>query len=167
MLARLVGLQIDLFSQLGLHFRVLDMPTQELGAAAYRKFDIEAWMPCRVAAPVSGGGGGGGRDGAAAEEQGAFGEISSASNCLDYQARRLNIRYRAGPKDNRFVHTLNATAVAVPRTLIALLETHQQADGSVAIPPVLQPFMGGRTVLRPHGWRGGAAAGLPVAAASG
>jgi seryl-tRNA synthetase len=141
MLARLVAQQVRLLDGLGLHFRVLDMPTQELGAAAYRKFDVEAWMPCRGAGPSDPAGG-------------AFGEVASASNCADYQARRLNIRYRAGAKgDNRFVHTLNATAVAVPRTLIALLETHQQADGSVAIPPALQPFMGGRAVLRPHGWR--------------
>lgn len=136
MFKRLTDMQVSLFNELGLHFRVLDMPTEELGAAAYRKYDIEAWMPCR------------GEDGA-----GAYGEVSSASNCIDYQARRLNVRYKAGPKDNRFVHTLNATACAVPRTMLALLETHQQADGSVVIPPALRPFMGGREVLTPQGWK--------------
>ena len=132
MFRRLTDMQVRLFSELGLHFRVLDMPTEELGASAYRKFDVEAWMPCR------------GEKG-----EGAYGEVSSASNCIDYQARRLNIRYKAGPKDNRFVHTLNATACAIPRTIIALLETHQQQDGSVVIPPALRPFMGGREVLKP------------------
>lgn len=142
MLRRLVDLQASLMAELGLHFRVLDMPTEELGQAAYRKFDVEAWMPCRATGGSSGDGGGGGG-------VGAFGEVSSASNCVDYQARRLNIRYRAGQNDNRFVHTLNATACAVPRVMLALLETHQRADGSVDIPPALRPFLGGRDVLRP------------------
>lgn len=114
-------LEQDMYESLGLHFQVLDMPTQDLGNPAYRKYDIEAWMP--------------GRD--------SYGEISSASNCTEYQARRLNIRYRESQGDNRFVHTLNATACAVPRMIIAILETHQQADGSVRIPEVLRPFMGG------------------------
>jgi len=130
MFERLVNLQVAMMAELGLHFRVLDMPSEELGAAAYRKVDLEAWMPCRTGT-------------------GAFGEITSASNCTDYQARRLGIRYRAKPGDNRFVHTLNATACAVPRIILALLETHQRADGSVALPPALVPFMGGRTHLTP------------------
>ena len=74
--------------------------------------------------------------------------MSSASNCADYQARRLNIRVRS-PAGNAFVHTLNATACAVPRVMLALLETHQQRDGSVRIPAALQPYMGGRAELRP------------------
>lgn len=112
----------ELFDALGLHYRVLDMPTRDLGNPAYRKFDIEAWMPGRQ----------------------AFGEISSASNCTDYQARRLNIRYRERESEKiRFVHTLNATACAVPRMIISILENYQNKDGTVSIPPVLRPFMGG------------------------
>jgi seryl-tRNA synthetase len=119
----------DMFESLGLHFRVLDMPTHDLGAPAQRKFDIEAWMPGR----------------------GSYGEISSASNCTDYQARRLNIRYRdvRGRGDTKFVHTLNATACAVPRMIVAILENNLQADGSVVVPLPLRPFMGGMDVIRP------------------
>ncbi|KAJ1819378.1 Serine--tRNA ligase, chloroplastic/mitochondrial, partial [Coemansia sp. RSA 2599] len=96
-------------------------------------FDIEAWMPGRK----------------------AWGEISSASNCTDYQARRLGIRARAGAaKDGSsapvFVHTLNATAVAVPRIVVALLESFQRPDGSVVIPPALRPWMMGMDVLVPN-----------------
>lgn len=96
------------------------MPTQELGNSAYRKFDIETWMPSR----------------------GGYGEISSASNCTDYQSRRLNIKFqRDGRK--QYAHTLNATAVAVPRVIMALLENGCNEDGSVSIPEVLRPYMGG------------------------
>lgn len=116
----------EMFASLGLHFKTLDMPTQDLGAPAQRKFDIEAWMPGR----------------------GEYGEISSASNCTDYQARRLNIRYKEATGDNRFVHTLNATACAVPRMIVAILENNIQADGSVVIPEPLRPFMGGMDVIR-------------------
>jgi seryl-tRNA synthetase len=165
----LVRLQMLMYAELGLYFRVLDMPTEELGASAYRKFDIEAWMPCR-SAPV------GVATGAQARHlnkpaqvtgsdepspRGAFGEISSASNCADYQSRRLNIRYRHAPKDNRFVHTLNATACAIPRVMLALLETHQQADGTVRIPLCLQRYMGGRTRLE-HGSGSGVGKGRRV-----
>lgn len=114
-------LEEDMYSSLGLHFQVLDMPSEDLGNPAYRKYDIEAWMPGRE----------------------SYGEISSASNCTDYQARRLGIRFRESAGQNRFVHTLNATACAIPRMIIAILETHQQADGSVRIPEVLRPYMGG------------------------
>lgn len=119
-------LEQRMYEALGLHFKVLDMPTADLGNPAYRKYDIEAWMPGRQ----------------------AYGEISSASNCTDYQARRLNIRYRETQGDNRYVHTLNATACAVPRMIIAILETHQQKDGSIRIPEVLQAFMGGVKEIR-------------------
>ncbi|EGD80956.1 hypothetical protein PTSG_01539 [Salpingoeca rosetta] len=115
--------QIDLFASLGLHFKVLDMPTEDLGAPAYRKYDIEAWMPGRQ----------------------EFGEISSTSNCTDYQSRRLNIRSRptqAAPSS--FVHTLNGTACAVPRMIVAIMETFQREDGDFDIPAVLEPYM-------PHG----------------
>ena len=132
MLARMVDLQTSMLESLGLHFRVLDMPTEELGQSAYRKFDVEAWMPCR-------------------EGSGAFGEVSSASNCTDFQSRRLNIRHRTGLAvgGNRFVNTLNATACAIPRILLSILETHQQADGTVTVPLPLRPFLGGRSVLHP------------------
>lgn len=125
-LEELRQLEESMYASLGLHFQTLDMPTQDLGNPAYRKYDIEAWMPGRK----------------------SYGEISSASNCTDYQARRLGIRYREAQRDNRYVHTLNATACAVPRMMIAILETHQQPDGSVRIPEVLQPFMGGLEEIR-------------------
>ncbi|CAN0889959.1 Serine--tRNA ligase, chloroplastic/mitochondrial [Linum grandiflorum] len=133
----LIQIEEDLFSSLGLHYKTLDMASDDLGAPAYRKFDIEAWMP----------------------GLGRYGEISSASNCTDYQSRRLGIRYRPsepsptttntkkGP--TKFVHTLNATACAVPRMMICLLETHQQEDGSVVIPEPLRPFMGGMELILP------------------
>lgn len=139
----LIKIEEDLFTSLGLHFKTLDMPTGDLGAPAYRKFDVEAWMP----------------------GLGRYGEISSASNCTDYQSRRLGIRYRPTPSDSsaqtkskkdkaknsatRFVHTLNATACAVPRMIVCLLENFQQEDGSVIIPEPLRPFMGGLHVLSP------------------
>jgi len=121
----LMDLQIQLFSELGLHFRVLDMPTEDLGASAYRKVDIEAWMPGRN----------------------AYGEISSASNCTDYQSRRLNVRFKdKAAKQTVFVHTLNGTGCAVPRVLLALLENGQRADGSVSLPACLEPFLGFRSL---------------------
>merc|ERR1711972_1062363 len=117
-----------LYTSLGLCFRVLDMPTEELGAPAYRKFDIEAWMPGMR----------------------KWGEISSCSNCTDFQARRLNVRYKENINQKKnlcFPHTLNGTACAVPRMLIAILETYQNKDGSVTIPDVLRPYMMGIEVL--------------------
>lgn len=121
MLEEIVELQRDIFTELGLHFRLLDMPTEELGAPAYRKYDIEAWMPGR----------------------GEFGEVTSASNCTDFQSRRLSIEYTSptGKNQKKFAHTLNGTACAVPRTIIALLETYQQQDGRVELPKVLHPFL--------------------------
>lgn len=147
MLTGIVALQCRMYEELGLHVRLLDMPTEELGAAAYRKYDIEAWMPCR--GKPSGGSGSG-------DGWGAWGEVSSASNCVDYQARRLNIRCKTGSAGGgedasmAFVHTLNGTACAIPRVMLALLETHQNRDGSVNVPPPLQPYLGGRSVLRPR-----------------
>ncbi|KAG8090149.1 hypothetical protein GUJ93_ZPchr0011g28282 [Zizania palustris] len=138
----LITIEEDLYASLGLHFKTLDMATGDLGAPAYRKFDIEAWMP--------------GLD--------RYGEISSASNCTDYQSRRLGIRFRPPPADHppthtkkgkgssgptQFDHTLNATAVAVPRLMICILENFQQEDGSVVIPEPLRPFMGGLEMLSP------------------
>ncbi|KAJ1817528.1 seryl-tRNA synthetase [Coemansia sp. RSA 2675] len=134
-LTRLLDFQTGLYADLGLTFRVLQMPTQELGASAYQKFDIEAWMPGRK----------------------AWGEISSASNCTDYQSRRLGIRARlpvsrkggAAGQAPQFVHTLNATAVAVPRLVVAILESFQRPDGHVVVPGVLRPWMMGINVLAP------------------
>jgi len=114
---RILGVQEEILTQLGLHYRVQDIAVGDLGASAARKFDCEAWMP--------------GQD--------RFREVTSCSNCTDYQARRLNCRIRTDA-GTRFVHTLNGTAVAVGRTLIALLETHQRADGSVSVPEVLQRY---------------------------
>ncbi|XP_072919966.1 serine--tRNA ligase, mitochondrial isoform X2 [Hemitrygon akajei] len=120
LLDEFVSLQKEIFSDLGLHYKLLDMPTQELGLPAYRKFDIEAWMPGR----------------------GDYGEISSASNCTDYQSRRLNIMYYDEAAQLKYAHTVNGTACAVPRTLIAILECNQNKDGSVRVPTVLQPYLG-------------------------
>ncbi|MEW5297789.1 MAG: hypothetical protein WDW36_000973 [Sanguina aurantia] len=143
--AELIGIEVEMFTELGLHFKILDMPSGDLGAPAYRKYDVEAWMPGLQ----------------------RYGEISSASNCTDYQSRRLNIRYRpavageaqaaeeakaAGKKAKasgrtEFVHTLNATACAVPRMIVAILENFQQADGSVVVPPPLRPYLGGMELI--------------------
>lgn len=121
----LLEIEMEIFSDLGLHYQVVDIAAGDLGAPAYRKFDIEAWMPSRE----------------------AFGEVTSTSNCTDFQARRLMIRYRDESNQARFVHTLNGTAIAVPRAIIAILENNQQADGSVRVPEVLVPFMAGRAVI--------------------
>ncbi len=112
----------EIFSGLGLPFRVVDTCTGDLGAPAYRKWDLEAWMP--------------GRNG------GEWGEVTSTSNCTDYQSRRLNIKYKDDDGKNKYVHTLNGTAVAISRALVALLENYQQADGSVRIPAALVPYVG-------------------------
>ncbi|HVW37451.1 MAG TPA: serine--tRNA ligase [Pirellulales bacterium] len=117
-------LECRLFDGLGIPYRVVDTATGDLGGPAYRKFDLEAWMPGRG-------------------EAGEFGEVTSTSNCTDYQARRLGIRFRhKAEKGTTFVHTLNGTAVAISRAIIAILENYQQADGSVLVPPALRPFMG-------------------------
>ena len=128
LLGQFVSIERELFDGLGLHYQVLDMPPHELGAPAYRKFDVEAWMAGR----------------------GIYGEISSASNCTDYQARRLGIRTidETGQRVS-FVHTVNGTACAIPRMLIALLETNQLMDGQVVIPKVLQPYCRGLERLAP------------------
>jgi seryl-tRNA synthetase len=120
----LLDLECRLFDGLGIPYRVIDTPSGDLGGPAYRKFDLEAWMPGRG-------------------EGGEWGEVTSTSNCTDYQARRLGIRFKtAGEKGTTFTHTLNGTAIAVSRGIVALLENHQQADGSVTIPAPLVPWMG-------------------------
>lgn len=121
------GIECRIFDGLGIPYRVIDTPSGDLGGPAYRKYDLEAWMPGR----------------------GEFGEITSTSNCTDYQARRLNIRYRPkGEKGTRFVHTLNGTAVAISRALVAILENYQQADGSVVVPEVLRAWVGKERIAR-------------------
>lgn len=124
---RLVALQEEMLQALGLSYRVIDVAAGDLGSSAARKFDIEAWVPT----------------------QGAYRELTSTSNCTGYQARRLDTRYRteAGGKTAP-VATLNGT-LATTRWIVALLETHQQADGSVLVPAALQPYLGGLTVLEP------------------
>jgi seryl-tRNA synthetase len=112
----------EIFSGLSIPFRVVDTCTGDLGAPAYRKWDLEAWMP--------------GRNG------GEWGEVTSTSNCTDYQARRLNIKYKDGEGKNRFVHMLNGTAIAISRGIIAILENFQQKDGTVKLPQALVPYCG-------------------------
>lgn len=119
-----VRIEEEIFQGLGIPYRVIDTCSGDLGGPAYRKYDLEAWMPGRGTA-------------------GEFGEVTSASNCTDYQSRRLNIRYRsAEQKGTQFVHTLNGTAVAVTRAIVAILENYQQADGSVTVPEVLRKWVG-------------------------
>lgn len=109
------------FESLGLHLRTLDMPPQELGAPAYRKYDVEAWLPGRK----------------------TFGEVSSCSNCTDFQARRLGIKFKLGDK-LQHVHTLNGTACAIPRMLIAIVESFQNGSRkTVSVPEALRPYMQG------------------------
>ncbi|MCA1753534.1 MAG: serine--tRNA ligase [Spirochaeta sp.] len=121
-LERLRSLEERIFTKLEIPFRVVDTCTGDLGGPAYRKYDLEAWMPGRG-------------------ETGDWGEITSTSNCTDYQSRRLGVRFRDGG-DKQFVHMLNGTAIAISRALIALIENHQQADGSITIPKQLVPYTG-------------------------
>ncbi len=117
-------LECEIFDALGIPYRVLDIASGDLGGPAYRKFDLEAWMPGRGTA-------------------GEYGEVTSTSNCTDYQSRRLDIRYKVkGEKGTQLVHTLNGTAVAISRAIIAILENYQQADGSIAVPEVLRKWIG-------------------------
>jgi seryl-tRNA synthetase len=122
--SEMLAIEEDLFQSLGIPYRVLDICSGDLGGPAYRKFDLEAWMPGRGA-------------------HGEYGEVTSTSDCTDYQSRRLNIRYRpAGLKGTRFVHTLNGTAIALSRALIVVLENYQRSDGLIDVPEVLRPYVG-------------------------
>jgi seryl-tRNA synthetase len=124
LLAKIVAVEESIFQALKLPYRMIDTCTGDLGGPAYRKFDLEAWMPGRG-------------------DAGEYGEVTSASNCTDYQSRRLGIRCKGGDrKGTHFVHTLNGTAVAATRAIIAILENGQQADGSVVIPEVLRKWVG-------------------------
>jgi seryl-tRNA synthetase len=123
---RLLAWEKQWLGSLGLPFQVIELASGDLGSSASRKFDCEAWIPT----------------------QGKYRELTSTSNTTGFQARRLNIRMRdAG--GTRPLHTLNGTLCAVPRTIVAILENHQQADGSVLVPEVLRPYLGGREVLEP------------------
>ena len=123
---RLLGWEKEWLGKLELAYRVIDTAAGDLGLSAQRKFDCEAWIPT----------------------QGKYRELTSTSNCTDFQARRLDIRARF--EDGvRPVATLNGTLVAIPRTIVAILETHQQADGSVRVPQALQPYLQGRELLEP------------------
>ena len=119
----------ELVQKLGLPYRVVNVCTGDIGTVAAKKYDIEAWMPA----------------------QNAYREIISCSNCTDYQARRLNIRFREkeGQPPKGFVHTLNSTALATGRTIVAILENYQQEDGSVVVPKVLRKYMGGIEKIEP------------------
>ena len=119
---KLREIEEEIFEGLGIPLHVVDTCSGDLGAPAYRKWDLEAWMP--------------GRNG------GEYGEVTSTSNCTDYQSRRLNIKYKDDDGKNKYVHTLNGTAIAVGRAMLAILENYQNADGSVTIPEVLVPFCG-------------------------
>jgi seryl-tRNA synthetase len=116
------SIEEEIFSGLEIPFRVVDTCTGDLGAPAYRKWDLEAWMP--------------GRNG------GEWGEVTSTSNCTDYQARRLNIKFKDEDGKNKYVHMLNGTAIAISRAIISILENFQQADGSVRLPKALVPYCG-------------------------
>jgi seryl-tRNA synthetase len=111
---------------LGLHYRVVTLSTGDMGAGSAKTYDIEVWLP----------------------GQETYREISSCTNFLDYQARRANIRYKAADKRTGFVHTLNGSGLPLGRTLVAVLENYQQADGSVVIPEVLRPYMRGLSAIK-------------------
>lgn len=117
----------EIFEGLGLPFRVVDTCTGDLGAPAYRKWDLEAWMPGRSDTE---------------HPDGDYGEVTSTSNCTDYQARRLNVKYHDDDGKNKYVHMLNGTAIAVGRAMLAILENYQNADGSITVPEVLVPYCG-------------------------
>jgi seryl-tRNA synthetase len=124
MLEQFCQIECEIFDSLGIPYRVVDTATGDLGGPAYRKYDLEAWMPGRG-------------------DGGAWGEVTSTSNCTDFQARRLNARYKVkGEKGTKFLHTLNGTAIAISRAMIAVMENHQQADGTIVVPEVLQGLMG-------------------------
>ncbi len=123
---RLLAWEREFLDKLELHYRVIDVAAGDLGLSAQRKFDCEAWIP----------------------SQGKYRELTSTSNCTDFQARRLDIRTRTS-SETEMVATLNGTLTAVTRAIVALLETHQQADGSVRVPVALRPYLQGREVLAP------------------
>jgi seryl-tRNA synthetase len=122
---RMLNSAEEVLRRLGLHYRVMTLSTGDMGFAAQKTYDIEVWLP----------------------GQGMYREISSCSVCGEFQARRMNARYRSKQHGVRPVHTLNGSGVAVGRALIAVMENYQQEDGSIAVPDVLQPYMGGRKTI--------------------
>jgi seryl-tRNA synthetase len=127
---RMTGAAEEVLKRLGLAYRVMALCAGDMGFSARKTYDLEVWLP----------------------GQNAYREISSCSNCGDFQARRMDARYRpAEGKGTRFVHTLNGSGVAVGRALVAVLETYQNEDGSVTIPEVLRPYMRGQEAIKPHG----------------
>lgn len=128
----MLAIEEEFYQAIKLPYRILLMCKGDLGTPAYRKYDIEAWMPFL-------------------KKEGGYGEVTSTSNCTDFQARRLNTKFRnATTGETSFVHTLNGTAVAVTRTMLAILENNQQADGTVLIPEVLHPYVGMQSI-KPKG----------------
>ena len=124
-LEKLTAAAEDILQQLKLPYRVLELCTGDLGFSAAKTYDLEVWLP----------------------SQGKYREISSCSNCIDFQGRRANVRFKsAGKKGTQFVHTLNGSGLAVGRTMAAILENYQQADGSIKVPEVLQPYLGTDTI---------------------
>jgi seryl-tRNA synthetase len=127
-LERMTGIAEEILKRLGLHYRVLMLCSGDMSFAAHKTYDLEVWLP----------------------GQNLYREISSCSNTGDFQARRMKARCRSkNEKKTRFVHTLNGSGLAVGRTLVAILENYQQADGSIIIPDALKPYMGGQEVIRP------------------
>jgi seryl-tRNA synthetase len=129
---RMLACAEEVLRQLDLHYRVMILCAGDMGFASQKTYDIEVWMPGQG-------------------EGGAYREISSCSVCGDFQARRMDARYRGADGKPRFVHTLNGSGTAVGRALIAVMETYQQENGSIAVPEVLQPYMGGLKVVEKDG----------------
>src|SRR6266481_3596453 len=129
---RMLACAEEVLRQLDLHYRVMTLCAGDMGFAAQKTYDIEVWMPGQFSSQGEGG---------------AYREISSCSVCGDFQARRMDARYRGPDGKPRFVHTLNGSGTAVGRALIAVMETYQQEEGSIAVPDVLQPYMGGLKVI--------------------
>jgi len=129
---RMLSCAEEVLKRLDLHYRVMTLCAGDMGFSAQKTYDIEVWMPGQG-------------------EGGAYREISSCSVCGDFQARRMDARYRGADGKPRFVHTLNGSGTAVGRALIAVMETYQQQDGSIAVPEVLQPYMGGVKLIEHDG----------------
>ena len=127
-LLQILDIEESIFRELGLPYRVQNICAGDMGGPAYQKFDIEAWMP-------------------AIEKGGRYWEVTSCSNCTDFQARRWNIKYKNAQWKNKYVHTLNGTAVATTRAFLAILENFQNPDGTVTIPEVLRPYMYGKSII--------------------
>lgn len=130
----LLGIEREIFEGLKIPFRIVDHCTADLGGPSTRTYDLEAWMPGKP-----------NKD----ESLGDWAEITSTSNCTDYQARGLNIKFKTKDNKKEFVHMLNGTAISIARALIAIMENHQQADGSIKIPEILKPFMNGIELIQP------------------